>query len=97
VRCHVINQMFNSWEHRFIYDAETLTAMLVDAGFVDIIRHAPGASDDSVFRGLESHGKALNDEDVNLFETLVLECTKPVANGMDSGERSAAVKVRETQ
>jgi predicted SAM-dependent methyltransferase len=95
--CYVINQMFNSWEHRFIYDAETLTAMLVDAGFVDIIRHAPGASDDPVLRGVESHGRALNDEDVNLFETLVLECIKPVANGMASGDRAAAVKARETQ
>jgi hypothetical protein len=58
------------------YDQQTLRRILEDAGFVDIVRWEPGESGDPALRGVESHGRALGDEDVNRFETLVLEGTR---------------------
>jgi predicted SAM-dependent methyltransferase len=76
-RCYVINQMFRSYGHQFIYDEETLSEILRDAGFVDVGGRQPGESDDPALRGVESHGRALGDEGVNRFETMVLEGTRP--------------------
>jgi predicted SAM-dependent methyltransferase len=76
-RCYVINQMFMAYKHRFIYDHETLAALLTDAGFVELVRQEPGESDDPVLRGVEGHGRAIGDEEVNRFETLVVEAVRP--------------------
>jgi predicted SAM-dependent methyltransferase len=93
-RCYVINQMFNAYGHRFIYDQPTLASMLTDAGLVDVVGHEPGQSDDPVLMGVESHGGSLGDigdgvfapdEDVNRFETMVLEATRPLARAGDRG------------
>jgi predicted SAM-dependent methyltransferase len=75
--CEIINHMFYAHGHRFIYDFETLSTRLFQAGFVDIVKHAPGESDDSALRQLEAHGRAIGDEGVNRFETMVLEGTRP--------------------
>jgi predicted SAM-dependent methyltransferase len=76
-RCYVINQMFTAHKHRFIYDQETLSAILANAGFIDIQRRQPGESSDPVLRGIETHGRAIGDERVNRFETLVVEAIRP--------------------
>lgn len=76
-RCHVINQMFNAYGHQFIYDYETLSQALINTGFVEVRRWGPGESDDPLLCDIESHGRALGDEDVNRFETMVLEGTCP--------------------
>lgn len=73
----VINKMISGHGHQFIYDRMTLTALLCDAGFTDITDWSPGESSDPELRGLESHGKALRDEAVNRFETMVLEAVRP--------------------
>lgn len=84
-RCYVINKMFTAHGHRFIYDQETLTAMLTDAGFVGLVRCSPGESGSAALRGLESHGRALGDEEVNRFETMVLEAMRPQAGRNPAG------------
>ncbi len=76
--CYVINQMFNAYGHQFIFDQETLSAMLTAAGFVEIERRLPGESGDPLLRGLETHGQAIGDEGVNRFETLILEAVRPL-------------------
>jgi SAM-dependent methyltransferase len=76
-RCYVINHMFTDHKHEFIYDFETLSAILADAGFAEILRRKPGESDDPIFRGVESHGQAIGDEEVNGFETMVVEAVRP--------------------
>lgn len=76
-RCYVINRMFNAYGHQFIYDSETLSAMLRAAGFVDLLLFRPGESGDPVLRGIEAHGRAIGDEDVNRLETMVLEASRP--------------------
>lgn len=73
----VINNAFYNWEHRFLYDPATLRDILGKAGFVDITRYPPGESDDEVLRGIEHHGKAIGDEEMNRFETMVLEGRRP--------------------
>jgi hypothetical protein len=78
----VINQMFNAYGHQIIYDQETLSAILTDAGFGGVTSWAPGESDDPVLRGIESHGAFLGDEDVNRLETMVLEAMRPSAGPM---------------
>jgi len=74
----VINNAFRNWWHQFIYDRATLQSAMEEVGFVDITRYAPGESDDEVLRGIESHGKAAGNEDMNRFETMVLEAKRPI-------------------
>jgi len=71
--CFVINNAFRNWRHQFIYDHATLQLAMERTGFVNVISYRPGESDDENLRGIESHGKAIGDEDLNRFETMVLE------------------------
>jgi predicted SAM-dependent methyltransferase len=87
-RCYVMNQMFTAYGHRFIYDHETLTLMITAAGFSDVAHYRPGQSDDPALRGVERHGQLLGDEDVNNFETMVLEATRPVADASPTGRHA---------
>jgi predicted SAM-dependent methyltransferase len=73
----VINNAFRAWGHQFLYDAETLRLDMEVAGFVDVTRFAPGESAVEVLCGVDSHGHAISDEELNRFETMVLEGTRP--------------------
>jgi len=75
--CLVINNELRSWGHQFIYDRETLSAAMEQAGFVDVVRHASGESGDENLRGIELHGKVVGNEEMNRFETMVLEARRP--------------------
>jgi len=72
----VINNFFQSWGHRFLYDAETLRQALYNAGFRDIKFYKPGESEDPILRNLEVHGRELESEVINQFETMVAEALK---------------------
>ena len=69
----VINQAFYNWGHQFLYDGELLGAALRDAGFTDIQRCPMGFSEDEHLRGIESHGKFIEDDHIAAFETMILE------------------------
>jgi predicted SAM-dependent methyltransferase len=69
----VINNAFSNWGHEFLYDRETLEESMKSAGFHRISRVEPGQSDDAHLKGLESHGSSIGDEEINRFETMVLE------------------------
>lgn len=73
----VINNAFRDWGHQFLYDEETLSAALAGAGFVDVGRFEPGESGTALLQGLERHGRNIGNEDVNRFETLILEARRP--------------------
>lgn len=78
----VNNNFYNpEWGHQFIYDLPLLTAALEKAGFIEIKNFKPGQSDDPHLTGVEGHGKALGDEDLNQYETMVLQGTKPSRPG----------------
>ena len=74
---HVINNTFYNWDHRFIYDRVTLAEALSGAGFVDIAQQTSGESPDGNLANLERHGKVISNEEINRFETLVLEARRP--------------------
>ncbi|MFO0872132.1 MAG: methyltransferase domain-containing protein [Pirellulales bacterium] len=76
----VINNGFRNWGHQFIYDRATLQNALEATGFTDVTICRPGTSADDQLRGLESHGRLVGDEDINQFETMVLEASRPRAS-----------------
>lgn len=69
----VLNHAFRSWGHQFIYDEPTLRCLMTGAGFVDVVRYPMGVSDDDHLRGIEHHGVAVGNVEMNQFETMVLE------------------------
>jgi predicted SAM-dependent methyltransferase len=72
----VLNNFFRDWGHKFIYDNQTITCALQDAGFVNIKTYGIGVSDDAAFVGLEQHGNIISDE-FNEMETMIVEAVKP--------------------
>ena len=72
----VINNAFRAWGHSFLYDQRTLHHALNIAGFSDIEFYKPGASADPQLTGLESHGREILNEDINQFESMVVEARK---------------------
>jgi predicted SAM-dependent methyltransferase len=73
----VINGVFSNWGHKFLYDGELLELAMRKAGFTNIRRLAVGESDDENLRGIESHGRLADNEEMVAFETMVFEgmCT----------------------
>jgi hypothetical protein len=69
----VINNFFHAWGHCFLYDQETLRHALNAVGLSQIRFYKPGASEDPNLTNLESHGEELESEDINQFETIVVE------------------------
>jgi predicted SAM-dependent methyltransferase len=76
----VINNFFHSWGHCFLYDQETLEYTLRSVGFRGMKFYKPGASEDPNLKDLECHGKELQSEDINQFETMVVEGYKAKLN-----------------
>jgi len=73
----ILNNMFYNWGHRSIYEPKLLAATMRNTGFIDITKHAVGESPDANLRGIEGHGHMPGAKDVNAYETMVLEGTKP--------------------
>lgn len=72
----VINNAFRAWGHQFLYDQDTLSLALRAQGFQNIVFYKPGASEDANLRDLECHGKEIQAEHINQFETMVVEASK---------------------
>lgn len=72
----VLNLVVRAWGHQFIYDRRTLRCALESAGFTRVENYGPGESDDETLRGAERHGELIG-EDMNRFETMVLEAVRP--------------------
>lgn len=72
----VVNSLFHDHGHQFLFDEESLAALLRLAGFTDIRRCPPGESSQAELRGVEIHQLVIGTE-ANDFETLVLEAHKP--------------------
>jgi predicted SAM-dependent methyltransferase len=75
----VLNNAFRAWGHQFLYDAATLKMTFARAGFVNCHEFKPGESDDAHLRGIEAHGQCYPSEDINQFESMVIEACKPPA------------------
>lgn len=70
--CFVINNAFRAWGHQFLYDGDMLDYTLRRAGLTNVRRSSPGESSDENLRGIDSHGKRVDDE-MARFETMVFE------------------------
>jgi predicted SAM-dependent methyltransferase len=69
----VVNHAFKGWGHQFLYTENHLIDALMTAGFSDIKRVAIGQSDYKELAGIEHHGDAIANQDMNAFETMVFE------------------------
>ncbi|HEV7138498.1 MAG TPA: methyltransferase domain-containing protein [Steroidobacteraceae bacterium] len=72
-----INSAMHDWGHQFLYDEETLRAALLAAGFVNVQRFHCNESPTERLRGVERHIGVSGDDEVNDFESLVLEAERP--------------------
>ena len=75
--CMVFNNYIRNWGHQFIYDHETLKALLTKAGFVSVHRRQINESQDPNLAAQEMRQLAIGNF-ANDFETMVLEATKSV-------------------
>lgn len=72
----VLNNAFQNWGHKFLYDRQTIEKLMLEVGFVQLTYYQPGESDDANLRGVEGRFKS-EIADINLFEAMVLEGTRP--------------------
>jgi predicted SAM-dependent methyltransferase len=69
--CMKLNRAFRAWGHQFLYNQETLAAVLRHAGFKDVRFHRYGESERPELRGLERHERW--EERDGLLHVLVAE------------------------
>jgi len=74
----VINNAFRNYKHQFIYDRSTLQDSIEEAGFIEVTSCEYGESYDNNFQDVESHGKNINDQDIDQFHTMILEAKHPI-------------------
>ncbi len=67
----MLNNAFYSWDHRHIYDFESLAVLLRDAGFADVRQAAYGESAHELLRGIDRH------EPEELRSVLCVDAAKP--------------------
>jgi predicted SAM-dependent methyltransferase len=63
--------------HQFLYDRATLQESLRAAGFDEMNEFRPTESATPWLQNLEQHGKRIGNEEMNAFETMVIEARKP--------------------
>ncbi|MCZ7468500.1 methyltransferase domain-containing protein [Agrobacterium sp. O3.4] len=70
------NKMFYGHGHRHIYSKHELFNVLSTVGFVNLEYFDTGVYGNSVFSGVDSHGKWIGD-DIARIESVAIECRKP--------------------
>ncbi len=53
--CFVLNRAFRGWGHQFLYNLQTLTALLQNSGFANVRALRYGESDTAALAGIERH------------------------------------------
>ena len=75
--CFIVNNFFRVYGHKYLYDRKSLMAIVGEAGFENIsMAFKPNESDDEHFRGIKSHASLIGEE-MNIFETMVLQAVHP--------------------
>jgi predicted SAM-dependent methyltransferase len=72
----ILNLQMSSWGHKFMYDAATLDAALIGAGFSRPQQFEENISNDAHLRDLEERDAGVNDR-WNNYETMSIEVEKP--------------------
>ena len=70
----MLNRAFYGWEHKFVWNRETLELALRGTGFRDLSWHRYGDSDSEAFRDLERHETYDDSED--LPHVLIVEALR---------------------
>lgn len=73
----VLNNAVRAWGHQFLYDKPLLARALSEAGFDEIRDYRPNESGDPELRGIERHGLHHHSEEMNAFETFIMEARRP--------------------
>ena len=90
----VINNFFRAWGHSFLYDRDTLSQALLASRFSDVKFYRPGESEEPMLENLECHGKELQSEKINQFETMVIEgCKKTTCNDLSEGSHHETTRL----
>lgn len=76
VKAFVLNNFFYNWGHAFIFDRDTMAAVLTQAGFSDLSWHRPQESSRPELRSLEKHGKLIGSEKINAWQSMIVEAVK---------------------
>ncbi len=76
---HVINHTLRFAGHQFFYDRRLFLQCLERAGYAEIEEVTPGPdqSKHDAFRGIDSHGRFIEDEEINRYESMAFEARKP--------------------
>jgi predicted SAM-dependent methyltransferase len=75
----ILNLQMSSWGHKFMYDFETLSGALEQAGFRNPQAFDENVSNDEHLRGLEERDTGVN-VCASEYETMSIEAEKPRAN-----------------
>jgi predicted SAM-dependent methyltransferase len=84
--CFVTNRAFRGWGHQFLYNLQTLTALLHNAGFEMVTPLTHGVSSNPDLHGLERHEKYPDTPEVPhvvVVEATGVRAVPPVAEGAD--------------
>jgi SAM-dependent methyltransferase len=71
---YTLNRVMHDWGHQFIYDEETLTTLLIDAGFVSVTRCKHAVSEHASLQDVDRHQEEVGDR-FNDIDTMILEAT----------------------
>lgn len=69
----VVNHAFKGWGHQFLYTEDHMVETLKNAGFTTVNRVVVGRSDFKELNGIEHHGSAIENNEMNEFETMIFE------------------------
>lgn len=72
---NMMNTMFRSHGHKYIYDRETLETMLRNSNFRSMTFFEPGESGNDELKGLEHHWRKIG-EKFNSMESMAVEAVK---------------------
>lgn len=73
---YVINNFMRDWGHQFIHDEKSLSYLVTQNGFINVIRCQVMESTDIYLRQLEQHGKEISNI-FNELESVIIEAVKP--------------------
>jgi hypothetical protein len=68
-----VSRIYKDWGHKFIYDFQTLEALLARRGFADISRESYRSGRDPVM---------LQDSEEHVKESLYVEASKPTSDSV---------------
>lgn len=71
--CFKLNGAFHAWGHQFLYNEATLTSLLLEAGFSNVVTREYGHSTHPELQGLERHERS--EDFKGLADILIVEAS----------------------